>query len=267
MTHNEPVVYFHGMPGGPSEIEAFGIATYDGRSLGPEAMWYAPNRVVMSQGSNLQQSFDNLASAISARFEGSAVRFVGFSLGTYVALEVARRMQSRVSHISLISAAAPLSAGDFMPDMAGKRVFQSARYSPLLLTAMASVQSLVLRVAPHKLFNALFASAQGMDRDLAARPDFRAKIIEGLEECLRGDTMNYRRELRGYVQDWSAILPLITQPVELWHGSHDNWAPPAMSEMLANALPNITAFHRLEGQSHYSTLQTFCASSRKEYTG
>jgi pimeloyl-ACP methyl ester carboxylesterase len=61
----------------------------------------------------------------------------------------------------------------------------------------------------------------------------------------------------GYVRDWSAILPLISPPVELWHGSLDNWAPPAMADALAAGLPNITALHKLEGRSHYSALQTF----------
>jgi hypothetical protein len=39
---------------------------------------------------------------------------------------------------------------------------------------------------------------------------------------------------------------LISQPVELWHGSLDNWAPPAMADALAASLPNITALHELE---------------------
>lgn len=252
MTVNAPFVYFHGVPGGPGELEA----------LSSGAHWfnpkdYAPNRQTMNKGISLPQHFDMLANAIRTRFEKSPVRFVGFSLGAYVALEVASRMGSAVGHISLVSAAAPLSLGDFLPDMAGRAVFRSARHAPLLFAAMTSAQSLALRVAPGRLFDVLFGNAQGMDGKLAAQPQFRAKIIETLNECLHDDTSNYRREIAGYVRDWSGILPLISQPVELWHGTLDNWAPPSMSEALAHALPNVSALNMLDGLSHYSTLQTF----------
>jgi pimeloyl-ACP methyl ester carboxylesterase len=252
MENREPVVYFHGIPGGPGELEAFG-----GSALWLSADDYVPDRHSMNGGASLSSHFDMLASAINSRFENSPVRFVGFSMGAYVALEVASRIGPKVVHISLVSAAAPLATGNFLPDMAGKLVFQSARHAPFLFEALTSLQSLVLRVAPDKLYNALFASAKGLDRDLVAEPRFRAAIIETLRKCFQDGSLNYRRELMGYVRDWSAILPLISPPVELWHGSLDNWAPPAMADALAAGLPNITALHKLEGRSHYSALQTF----------
>jgi pimeloyl-ACP methyl ester carboxylesterase len=246
------VVYFHGLPGGPGELEAFGD-----RGFRLNTQVYAPNRQSMNKGLSLSDHFDSLAADIGTRFGSAPISFVGFSLGAYVALEVAHRMGSRVGQISLVSAAAPLSAGDFLPDMAGKMVFRSAKYAPSLFAALTWFQSIFLRVAPEKLFDALFANTQGMDRDLAAQPHFRTIMIETLKTCLQDDVSNYRRELAGYVQDWSAILPLIRQPVTLWHGSVDNWAPPSMADALARALPNVTALHRLEGQSHFSALQTF----------
>jgi pimeloyl-ACP methyl ester carboxylesterase len=254
MTNSEAIVYFHGIPGGPGELDALA----DGAVRLPPTV-YVPNRQSLNLGLSLHSHFDMLASDIDHRFDKAPVNFVGFSVGAYVALEVARRMGPTVRHISLISAAAPLSAGDFLPDMAGKMVFRSAKHAPLLFAALTSFQSLFARAAPEKLFGALFANAKGMDRDLAAQPHFRAKIIETLTACLQNGASNYRRELNGYVQDWSAILPLISQPVTLWHGSLDNWAPPSMADALARALPNVTALHKLEGQSHFSALQTFFA--------
>jgi pimeloyl-ACP methyl ester carboxylesterase len=252
MAISAPIIYFHGIPGGPGELNALCNG-----ALRLTKEDYVPNRQKMNKGVGLCKHFDMLASDIKTRFDKSPVRFVGFSVGAYVALEVASRMGPAVDHISLVSAAAPLETGHFLPEMAGKVVFQSARYAPLLFAALTSVQTLVLRVAPDRLFDALFASAQGMDRDLAVQPHFRGMIIETLKECLQDDNTNYRRELNGYVRDWSAILPLISQPVELWHGSLDNWAPPSMADALAKALPNVRALHKLAGGSHYSTLQTF----------
>jgi pimeloyl-ACP methyl ester carboxylesterase len=243
----EPIVYFHGLPGGPSEIEAFG-STF---------CWFVPDRRVVSKEADLSEHFDALAFALTAQFGSSPFRLVGFSLGAYVALEVASRLGSAVSRISLVSAGAPLSLGDFLPDVAGRTVFRTARYSPYLFAALTRCQSLMMRFVPEKLFDALFASAQGLDRDLAAQALFRIKIMEALNDCLQDGASGYRHELSGYVQDWSPILSLVTQPVELWHGSLDNWAPPAMADALAASLPNVTMLHRLEGHSHYSTLQAF----------
>lgn len=252
MSAIEPIVYFHGLPGGSGELGAVGAAAH-WSNLPHTSL----NRRVIGDGSNLSQHFDALASELKSACGHSPVRFVGFSLGAYAALEVASRMGPAVSRINLDSAAAPLTKGNFLPDMAGQMVFRAARYSPLLLTALTRVQSLVLHVSPERLFDMLFASAQGMDRELAAQPHFRASIIEVLNDCFNDGAKGYRLELRGYTQDWSQILPQITQPVELWHGNLDNWAPPSMADALADALPNVRMVHRLEGHSHYSTLQAF----------
>lgn len=252
MSAIEPIVYFHGLPGGSGELEAVGAAAH--WSNLPHT---SPKRQVIGHGSNLSQHFDALASELTSAYGHSPIRFVGFSIGAYVALEVASRMGPAVSRISLVSAAAPLTKGNFLPDMAGQMVFRAARYSPLLFAALTRAQSFFLHISPERLFDALFASAQGMDRDLAAQPHFRASIIDVLTDCFKEGAKGYRLELRGYTQDWSQVLPQITQPVELWHGTLDNWAPPSMADALADGLPNVRMIHRLEGHSHYSTLQAF----------
>lgn len=256
MSAIEPIVYFHGLPGGPGELEAVGAAAH-WSNLPHTSL----NRRVIGAGSILSQHFDALASELKSACGNSPVRFVGFSLGAYVALEVASRMGPAVSRINLVSAAAPLTKGNFLPDMAGQMVFRAARYSPLLLAALTRAQSFVLHISPERLFDALFASAQGKDRELAAQPHFRASIIDVMNDCFSEGAKGYRLELRGYTQDWSQILPQITQPVELWHGNLDNWAPPSMADALADALPNVRMVHRLEGHSHYSTLQAFIESA------
>lgn len=257
MSAIEPIVYFHGLPGGPGELEAVGAAA-DWSGL-PHI---SPNRRVIGEGSNLSKHFDALASKLKSAGGNSPVTFVGFSLGAYVALEVAKRMGPSVSRINLVSAAAPLSKGNFLPDMAGQMVFRAAQYSPVLLAALTRAQSFALHISPDRLFDALFASAQGMDRELAGQPYFRASIIDVLNECFNEGAKGYRLELRGYTQDWSQILPQINQPVELWHGNLDNWAPPSMADALADALPNARMIHRLEGHSHYSTLQAYIEGCR-----
>lgn len=62
-------------------------------------------------------------------------------------------------------------------------------------------------------------------------------------------------EILGFVKPWSAILPEITVPVTLWHGTADNWSPIAMAHHLKEKLPNARPVVRLDGHSHYSTLR------------
>lgn len=245
-------IYFHGVPGGPGET----MAVSSGASMF-EHRHYAPNRNQINKGACLTKHFDLLALDIGNRFPRTPIRFVGFSLGAYVALEVAHRMGPHVTSIDLVSAAAPLTTGDYLSGMAGESVFRSARRSEVILQAMVALQSLAVRVWPTLLFKELFRTAQGADRALANKLEFRAAIVRTLKDCFAGDTLNYRRELAGYVRDWSAILPQIKQPVALWHGDVDNWAPPAMAHALSRLLPNVTAVHMLKDQSHYSTLQTY----------
>jgi pimeloyl-ACP methyl ester carboxylesterase len=92
---------------------------------------------------------------------------------------------------------------------------------------------------------------------LAADPAFRTEMLAVLAECLGRGTATYRAEMALYVADWSAELADVTQPVRLFHGRADNWAPVGMAEALAERLPNVADVEVLEGASHYSMLKRF----------
>ncbi|MEN6543054.1 alpha/beta hydrolase [Parvibaculum sp.] len=249
MSERENIVYFHGLPGSPRELQLFDGTAKD--------RWYAPDRRALNRGVSLSDHFDRLASDIRARYPDRSIKVVGFSLGAYVALEVASRLPEISMTIDLVSAAAPLSGKDYLNRMAGKAVFGLAAEHPKLFAALTGAQALASQIAPTLLCNALFASAQGEDRGLRDEPGFRQTMACILNDCLAADTSNYRREISGYVSDWSRVLKEIRHPVALWHGQKDNWAPPEMAEDLAGSLPNVTALHRLSGKSHYSTLRAY----------
>lgn len=242
-------IYFHGVPGNPRELTLFGAPMPPG--------WFAPNRARLHPGRDFAGHCDALAVTVRELAGGAPVRLAGFSLGGFIALEVAHRLPDLPLTIDLVSAAAPLQTGDFLERMAGKPVFASAARSPALFGAMAAGQALAARVAPARLASALFGSAQGADRALAQDPAFRAGMAEILREGLGHGRTNYAREIGAYVRDWSTILPAIHHHVTLWHGAEDNWAPPGMAEALADRLPNVAALHRLPGLSHYSTLRAW----------
>lgn len=118
---NSPfVVYLHGVPGTPAEL-----ALSDGTSLlGPNV--FAPDRTAIDPKLNANAAFDLLATQIAEKGGTRPIRLIGFSLGAFVALQIASRLGPQIARLDLISAAAPHELGDFMPEMVGRRVFAVA---------------------------------------------------------------------------------------------------------------------------------------------
>lgn len=235
-------VYLHGMPGSSAELSLFG----DGQSKAV----FALDRFHSNRESD---RFDAMVQAIIARCPNSAIRLVAFSLGAKPAIEIASRMGARISGIDLIAPAAPIAPQD--RDMAGYPVFTVARRFPLLFRLLTIAQATLARLAPSLLYAGLFKTAQGADLALSRDPVFRKRLTDMLGQCFTDGGRTYRDEISAYVAPWSQLLPKITQPVTLWHGTLDNWAPISMSERLQMQLPNVVALNRLDGLSHYSALK------------
>lgn len=235
-----PIVYLHGMPGGPGELDLVGCEA---------TRICAPDRAAGQLASP-----EGLAQDLAERFGDRKITLAGFSLGAFAALRLAAHAPERVAHLHLIAPAGPLESGDYLAYMAGGPIFRMARDRPALLGPVTRVQALLARWAPDLLARQVFATAQGEDSALAASPGFRKRWSALAQACLAHGAPGYCQEVRAYVQPWSALLSRIEAPVTIWSGSADNWAPPAMADVLARRLPNVITHHRLGGLSHYSTL-------------
>lgn len=237
------------MPGTATELELLGFA----KAGDVEAI----DRRQGDRAVSLGDQFDLLAKRVVAVSGNSPVRIVGFSIGAYIALEVAARLPKTEVSIDLVSAAAPIGLGSPVETMAGAPIFRLAQSSQTALAIAASAQGLVTCVAPGLLAHALFRSSRGADA--ALRID--ARFMEGMKQILRrafdDGGLQYRREISAYVRDWSPLLAQVRHPVMLWQGTEDNWAPPAMAEALAAMMPNVRGLKLLPGLSHYSTLAAF----------
>ena len=248
-------VYFHGLPGSPFEISLFG-STIENRltdfflvdRCGPD---------IVPAGNCY---FEYIAKRISDRFRNRPLRLIGFSLGASAALRVAPHLGSQVQSIDIVSAAAPLSLGDYLDDMAGAPVFRSALISPVLLRILVWLQSKAAIAMPGQLYAALFSSAKGKDVALASDPTFRAVMRGILQHSLVAGAAAYRREVELYTKDWTADLERVTQPVWIHHGQADNWTPVAMASDLAARLPVCAGVRLLDDMSHYSTLRAFLSA-------
>lgn len=241
-------VYFHGEPGSPDELGLIPAGSLP-------AGLFAPDRAADRPDLPLGPYLDHLAAAVVARFPSGPIRLVGFSLGAFVAIEVALRMADRPVRLDLVSPAAPLRLGDFLPDMAGGAVFGLAAARPGLFGMLTSMQGGLARVAPGLLFRQIFAGAAGADADLARDPAFQATIGRILRNSLAHGARGYRREVLGYVAWSPERLAGLNHRVTLWQGEADTWTPPAMAGALARAVPGAPTVRTLPGLSHYSTLQ------------
>lgn len=248
-THGKLVIYFHGAPGAPEEGKLFDL---EAKKHGLTVLCL--DRFAIHPAIIGEAYYRLLAEQITNESGGQAVDFIGFSIGAFIALQTYRHMPNGVRSLHLVSAAAPLEAGEFLPAMAGQQVFRLAKAAPVLLLLLSYWQSLLAWMAPKALFRLLFASAVGSDKALAADPEFQARITPVLCSCFLGRVRGYARDLGAYVQPWSATLADIAAPTQLWHGDADNWSPPQMAHYLASAIAGAASTQSFSGLSHYSCL-------------
>ncbi|WP_309752216.1 alpha/beta hydrolase [Novosphingobium sp.] len=241
----------HGLPGSPDELTLAG----KGSAWLDPALVLAPDR--NSASADTAGGITGLAQQIAGWAGAEPVTLVGFSLGGAMALRLAPLLAERVARIHLIAPAAPLSLGNFLPDMAGGALFGLARDRPRLFALLCRVQALGARFAPALLVKALLADTRGGDAELAREPAFRALLGTMLGQTFANGGAAYRAEIADYVGDWERTLDRVTQPVTIWQGDQDNWVPPPMSQALVARLPAGAQLNLLPGLSHYSSLQWY----------
>lgn len=180
---------------------------------------------------------------------------VGFSIGAMAAIKIAAARPDRIRRLTLISLAAPLSLEDFLPDMAGKPVFELAINHPWMLKVLTHVQGFSFRIAPRLLLRKMFENCGTSEKALLRDSRFRSIILRGMLNSYCTRPKRYNAFLQAYVNEWSASLQSITCPVEIWHGNKDTWSPPAMATRLQEEIPATCKVHWVEDGEHYSTLQ------------
>lgn len=242
-------VYFYGCPGSPAEC-----AWLDAAARDAGIRLVAPDRNAIAPGAVGGAYFDALATEVDRLAAGAPVRLLGFSLGAFVALQAAIRMQAPIARVDLVSPAGPLDGGDLLDSMAGGALFRLAMRSPALFRVVTGAQGIAVGLAPRAVVRGLFARARSAEADLAARSDFQAVLTALLAWSYGPARAGYVRDILAYVQPWAAGLDRVSAPVRIWQGEDDGWAPPALAARLAVALGGTAAVKLFPGLGHYSTL-------------
>ncbi len=243
------VIYFHGTPGAPEECAIFDLYA---KEQGLRFICF--DRFSGDYLITGEAYYQLLAQEISKQADGKKVDVIGFSIGAFIALQTCRYLGNGVQNLHLISAAAPLDAGDFLEVMAGKQVFRLAKTFPALFVLLSYWQGLLACLFPKALFRLLFASAAGDDKALSGDQEFQSSITKVLRSCFIGRVRGYVRDIKAYVQPWKDMLSGIGVKTHIWHGAEDNWSPVAMAEYLQSAIPGCTSIEIFNGLSHYSCL-------------
>lgn len=242
------VVYFHGAPGSLEES-----AVFDSHAKNHNLKLICFDRFALDTSLSRESYYQNLANQIKIKAGGEPVDVIGFSIGSYVALEVCARLNDQVRQLHLISAAAPINSGDFIDKMAGGLIFKLALEKPFIFSLLTQYQKAMALLAPRILVNMLFASAAGKDKELSKESGFKSYITPVLKHCFQNRTNGYMRDITFYVT-WPGKLGGFTASVQLWHGTNDNWSPFSMASYLCNAIRGATHVEAMEGLSHYSCL-------------
>lgn len=243
------VIYFHGAPGAPEECAIF---DFYGKEHSLSLICF--DRFSIDFSITGTAYYQLLAQEILQKAAGKKVDVIGFSIGTFAALQACRYLANEVRSLHLVSAAGPLEGCDCLGAMAGKRVFQLAKTFPVLFVLLSYWQGLLAWIFPNALFRLLFANAAGDDKILVVDQKFQTSIIKALRSCFIGRVQGYARDIRAYVQPWKNTLSDIDVDTHIWHGAEDNWSPVAMAEYLELAIPGCTSTEIFSGLSHYSCL-------------
>jgi len=239
-----PVVYFHGAPGAPEECSLFDA----------HAKIYNLNIMSFDRFSIDSSLTAAIADTIKQKTNGKPIDLIGFSIGCHTAIETSNYMNENVRNLYLISAAAPLDAGVFIDDMAGKFLFSAAIKSPIVFNLISYWQNLMAKLAPNMLYRILFASATGKDKTLSETIDFKANFTPILADCFKRNLTGYMRDIKQYVTPWQSAVRDCKTNVYLWHGDQDNWSPISMAHHLANNIPNCSSPKIIKGASHFTCL-------------
>lgn len=263
--HGKLIFYFHGIPGSLEEFA--GIFNQIG--ILHQLKFVCLDRVSIPVEDN-EKYFQTIAEEMIAVAQGKPFHIIGFSLGTFIAMQVCRNLKNSkkdspiVGQVHLVSAVAPLDGilgTQYLPYMAGRIVFRLARDYPIMFTGFVYFQRILTYFCPQVLFQLICSDVRGNDVEIVKKSEFRLELIGSLKYCLLNNLHGYMRDIRAYVFPWLHTVSDLNslrnmKKMYLWHGQLDNWTPLSMAHHLHSILlpwnkPILSVF---EDASHFSCL-------------
>jgi pimeloyl-ACP methyl ester carboxylesterase len=184
------------------------------------------------------------------------LRLIGLSGGGPYVLAAGVAMPERVHGVGILGGVAPTTGEDAV---GGGLIQLAVRLAPLLSVArvplgvaLTGAIRLVRPLAGPALD--LYAAVQPPgDRNLLARPEFKAMFLDDLLNGSRFQTSAPLTDLVLFTRDWGFTAADVTVPVRWWHGDDDHIVPLAHGQHLVARLPDAT-LKVIAGESHLGGL-------------
>jgi pimeloyl-ACP methyl ester carboxylesterase len=184
------------------------------------------------------------------------LRLIGLSGGGPYVLAAGVAMPERVHGVGILGGVAPTTGEDAV---GGGLIQLAVRLAPLL--SIARVQLGVALTGAIRLVRPLAGPALDLyaavqppgDRNLLARPEFKAMFLDDLLNGSRFQTSAPLTDLVLFTRDWGFAAADVTVPVRWWHGDDDHIVPLAHGQHLVERLPDAT-LKVIAGESHLGGL-------------
>jgi pimeloyl-ACP methyl ester carboxylesterase len=183
-------------------------------------------------------------------------RVIGLSGGGPYALAAGAALPDRVHGVGVLGGVAPTQGPDAI---SGGLVSLAPYVAPLLSFTrvplgfvMAQAIRLVRPVAGPILDGYAAVQPRG-DKELLARPEFRAMFLDDLLNGARFQVSAPLADVVLFTRDWGFEAADVQVPVHWWHGDSDHIIPHAHGVHLAERLPHAS-FSTIHGESHLGGL-------------
>ena len=176
---------------------------------------------------------------------------LGHTMGSIVAIAVARRVPRRVRSLTLVSPLAPLRGLSDLQGMLPVAKLLAGIGLRMPAAAPTLLRLLIGRVRrePGVYFENILPHLPPVDAAVMAQPRMRARYLAAVAESIAHGDDGVIKDLQLQTCQWGQLLP-VTQPVTLWHGEEDRHIPIRHSERLLAALPQAR-LHRVADAGHY----------------
>jgi len=250
------IVWMHGTPGARRQIpfEARQYAEHHGLriigidrpGIGSSTPHLYPN--IADWAGDLEILMDTLAV--------DTCRLIGLSGGGPYALAAGAALPDRVHGVGVLGGVAPTVGVDAA---AGGIIALAVRLAPLL--SVARVPLGVLLTQTIRIIKPLagpgldlYAAVQPPgDKNLLARPEFKAMFLDDLLNGSRFQTSAPLNDLVLFTRDWGFRAGDVAVPVRWWHGDDDHIVPFAHGQHVVDLLPDAT-MTVIDGESHLGGL-------------
>lgn len=254
--HGPAIVWMHGTPGArrqiPLEVRQYAdargvrIIGLDRPGIGSSTPYLYPD--VLDWTHDLEVVLDTLGI--------DTVRLIGLSGGGPYVLAAGAALPDRVHGIGVLGGVAPTRGVDAADGGAIQLAVALAPFLNLARVPLGIALTQFIRLARPVAGSALdlYASVQPPgDKNLLARPEFKAMFIDDLLNGSRFQTSAPINDLVLFTRHWGFDAADVRVPVRWWHGDDDHIVPFRHGEHMVRRLPDAT-LTVIDGESHLGGL-------------